>query len=132
MSDEENPFKWAKGVGAPCLDPVERKSALSDDERDEAFMVEVESEGGSVGEVSFESRPSGVARWFDGVAGWIPGGRSGKQRSDLSQVTVKRNDLWEADWEVHVADSGEVDLEPKPGRQPGRKSFWERLFCDWF
>lgn len=131
MSGDENPFKWAEGVGTPCLERPEPELASSSEvpiERGEStcFEVPVEQVGNPV-----DTGKATDPRWFDGVVGWVPGVRASKNRSELGDVAVKRNDLWEADWEVRVADSGEVDLEPKADVKVGRVSIFRRLFGRW-
>lgn len=72
----------------------------------------------------------GRDRWFDKVIGFASKGQVEKEQVGFGEIEVKRNDLWESDWDVQVAASERLNLEPLEERKPDSKSWiarWIRL-----
>ena len=120
LSLGDNPFTWdveieqaGEGLGG------ELDSALAD-----SAPVEVAELGTSVENL-------GRDRWFDKVVGLASRGSDKKERVSFGEISVKRNDLWESDWDVQVASSERLNLETHEVASPCKETWfarWIRVF----
>jgi hypothetical protein len=119
LSLGDSPFKWdveieqaGEGLGEE-LDsaPADRSSV------DGAVASSVENLGRD--------------RWFDKVVSLASRGSDKKERVSFGEISVKRNDLWESDWDVQVASSERLNLETHEVVKPAKKTWfarWIRVF----
>ena len=119
-----NPFQWAKSVGE------ERSSDVGDVE---ASVFDGDAIGPSDSSDVAPELNETVGLNVD--RGWI--GRVlrrserkpiGVTRRDIGEIKVKRNDLWESDWDVHVAQSDGLGIESDPGLRPAKVGLLRRLW----
>ena len=116
----DNPFHWAEGIESPAAsggaEPVE--SVFEATGFDEATVARGEVADPLV--PAEQSKPDRA--WFARFASSEPSVRRQGSKKRLEEVVVKRNDLWESDWEVRVSDSGITGIEsekPQARRSQG-------------
>ena len=120
LSLGDNPFKWdveieqaGEGLGG------ELDSTMSD--RSPVDGVELAPSVENLGR----------DRWFDKVVGLASRGSDKKERVSFGEISVKRNDLWESDWDVQVASSERLNLETHEVASPCKETWfarWIRVF----
>ncbi len=125
----ENPFRWAESVGDSTVGSGEDLDRNIFDEG-EAFEVEIahveplESSDPKLGDISQKSEKA----WLHGVEDSDSGADTSQEDRGLGDIVVKRNDLWESDWEVRVAESKAVgiEVEASPVRRASGFGQWIR------
>ena len=105
----ENPFRWAEGIENPAPSGgVEQVESVF-----EASGVDdlTDNRGEGADPVTCDKQLKSDRAWFSRFGSREPstGGQGSMQL--LEEVVVKRNDLWESDWEVRVSDSGTAGIE---------------------
>lgn len=120
LSLGDNPFTWDV--------EIEQGGEGAGDELDSAL-----ADSASVDEaVSVSSVENlGRDRWFDKVVGLASRGSDKKERVTFGEISVKRNDLWESDWDVQVASSERLNLETHEEANPAKETWftrWMRVF----
>ena len=122
---DENPFRWAERIG----DSTGGQETVSEKGGVEA----TEKAPDLAGEGPVKER----REWFGGTTAT----RKQVDVRDDHKIEIKRNDLWESDWEVHVSRSGTVDFvksEVKVGKRLDQgwgarmRRTIGRLFGRWF
>ena len=120
-SGKENPFRWAQKIGSSDLESAEAMGQGGGGPQSSWAR----GDGSSLRKTS---RRKG--RWFGGIGNWVSGGqRLGLQ---LGEVEVKRNDLWESDWEVSVSGRGGLGLGSEAEPSLPRRSWLRRWLAEWF
>jgi len=112
LSLGDNPFKWDV--------EIEQAGEGLDEELDSALGDRVPVDGV---ELTSSVENLGRDRWFDKVVGLASRGAEKKESVSFGEISVKRNDLWESDWDVQVAASERLNLETHEVVKPA-KDFW--------
>ncbi len=124
---EANPFQWAKNVGPDCHGEVAEVESSAFD----GVIAEPDVSGDGRQGSSELAGSKTVLGWLDRVIGRSEGGAARAPRRDIGEITVKRNDLWESDWDVHVAQSDGLGIESGAESRPVKagilRRFWERF-----
>ncbi len=74
--------------------------------------------------------PRRVGWWGRRVLSWKRA-RVRRRRADLAAIEIKRNDLWDSDWEVRVAVSDCLELGPRPLRLKPPRFLIGRWLRNW-
>ena len=116
----ENPFRWAQEIGS--TDPESAEAA------GQGGGASLSSWGRGDGS-GLRQTGRRKGRWFGGIGSW----GSGRQRIglQLDEIEVKRNDLWEADWEVSVSDRGGLGCGSEAEPPLPRRSWLRRWLAEW-
>lgn len=117
LSLGDNPFKWDV--------EIEQADECLGEELDSAIAKSAPDKRGESAS-SFENL--GRDRWFDKVIGLASRGGGKEEPVNFGEISVKRNDLWESDWDVQVAASDRLDLETHEVVKPAKETWLTRWF----
>lgn len=125
-SAADNPFRWAENIGdSSVADAGDSEGNIFDE--GEAFEVEItQSEPVELNSVDGLPEIEAVRVPGEGVKALnVPVPSISRE---IGEIVVKRNDLWESDWEVRVAGSrtAGIELKPAQNKRSSRFSEWVR------